>query len=107
MSASSTFASGISDELLDKLYSTPILTGTPWFSGQTRESTQAVLEVLRRDFKRHSPFVNHLKFHKYEERPLECPTPVLNVLSPQSRISPHLGRIYVRRVAGAQQRCVL
>ena len=68
MSSSPTFASGISDDLLDKLYSTPTSTGAPGFPGPTHESTQAVLEVLRHDLKSHAPFFNRLKFHKYEER---------------------------------------
>ena len=76
MSSSSTFVSGVSDDLLDKLYSIPTLTGAAaGLPGQTHESSQAVLEALLHDFKRHSPFLNHLKFHKYEERWLECPTP--------------------------------
>ncbi|KAI9455663.1 hypothetical protein BJY52DRAFT_1121741, partial [Lactarius psammicola] len=58
--SSPTFASGVTDDLLDKLYSTPTTTGAP-----THGSTQAVLEVLRHDFKSHSPFVNHLKFHNH------------------------------------------
>ncbi|KAI9439338.1 hypothetical protein H4582DRAFT_1948603 [Lactarius indigo] len=62
MSFSSTFASGVSEDLLDKFYSTPTSTGLP---GPTHVSTQAVLEVLRHDFKNHSPFVNHLKFHNH------------------------------------------
>lgn len=67
MSSSQTFASGASDNLLDKLYSTPTSTGAPGLSGPTHESTQAVLEVLRHDLKSHAPFLNHLKFHKYEK----------------------------------------
>ncbi|KAF8261336.1 hypothetical protein EI94DRAFT_1810435 [Lactarius quietus] len=65
MSSSPTFASGISDDLLDKLYSTPTSTSILGFPWTTHESTHAVLEVLRHDFKRHSPFLNHFKFHNH------------------------------------------
>ncbi|KAF8259805.1 hypothetical protein EI94DRAFT_1706802 [Lactarius quietus] len=65
MSSSPTFASGISDDLLDKLYSTPTSTSIPGFLWTTHESTHAVLEILRHDFKRHSPFLNHFKFHNH------------------------------------------
>ncbi len=107
MSSSPTFTGGILDDLLDKLYSTPTSTGAPGLPGPTHESTQAVLEALRHDFKSHSPFVNHLKFHKYEERLPESPTLMLNAsLLPQSRLSSRLGRICVKRIAGAHQRCV-
>lgn len=68
MASSQPFASGIPDDLLDKLYPTPTSTGAPGLSGPTHKSTQVVLEVLRHDMKSHAPFVNHLKFHKYEKR---------------------------------------
>ena len=66
MSSLQAFASGVSDDLLDKLYSVPTTTGAPGLSGPIHESTQAVLEVLRHDFKSHAPFINDLNFHKYE-----------------------------------------
>ncbi|KAF8260911.1 hypothetical protein EI94DRAFT_1705947 [Lactarius quietus] len=64
MSSSQTFAGGIPDLLLNKLYSTPTFTGGPGLYGQTHESTQAVLEVLRHDLT-HAPFINHLRFHNH------------------------------------------
>src|ERR1700761_2264089 len=75
MASPQTFASGVSDDLLEKLYSTPTSTGAPGLSGPTHESTRAVLEVLRHDLKRHAPFVNRLRFHKYEKccRKIPCP----------------------------------
>ncbi|KAH9170233.1 hypothetical protein EDB89DRAFT_1979523 [Lactarius sanguifluus] len=60
-----TFASGVSEDLLDKFFSTPTSTGAPGAPGPTHVSTQAVLEVLRHDFKSHSPFVNRVKFHNH------------------------------------------
>jgi hypothetical protein len=69
--SSQTFAGAIPDDLLDKLYLTPTSTGAPGLSGPTHESTQVVLEVLRHDMKSHAPFLNHLKFHKYEKHFLE------------------------------------
>ncbi|KAH8984551.1 hypothetical protein EDB86DRAFT_3084442 [Lactarius hatsudake] len=65
MSSSPTFASGVSEDLLDKFFSTPTSTGAPGLPGPTHVSTQAVLEVLRHDFKNHPPFVNHVKFHNH------------------------------------------
>ncbi|KAH9052772.1 hypothetical protein EDB87DRAFT_1570004 [Lactarius vividus] len=65
MPSSPTFASGVSEDLLDKFYSTPTSTGAPGLPGPTHVSTQAVLEVLRHDFRNHSPFVNHIKFHNH------------------------------------------
>ena len=85
MSSLQAFASGVSDDLLDKLYSVPTTTGAPGLSGPTHESTQAVLEVLRHDFKSHAPFINDLNFHKYENfLLLEGSVPVLNILTPSS-----------------------
>lgn len=65
MSSSPTFASSVSEDLLDKFFSTPTSTGAPGLPGPTHVSTQAVLEVLRHDFKSHAPFVNHVKFHNH------------------------------------------
>ncbi len=67
MSSSQTFAGNLSDDVLDKLYSSVTFTNAAGLPGLTHESTQAVLEVMRYDFKNHSPFVNKLKFHKYEK----------------------------------------
>ncbi len=66
MPSSPTFGSSISDDTLDKLYSTLTLTGVSGLPGATHGSTQATLESLRHDFKNHSAFVNNKKFHKYE-----------------------------------------
>ena len=93
MSSYPTFASGVSDDLLDKLFSIPTSPGTLGLPGPTHESTQAVLEVLQHDFKRHSPFLNHLKFHKYEE-PLEFSTPVLTIYPCFSHASHHVLAVY-------------
>ncbi|KAH8985098.1 hypothetical protein EDB92DRAFT_1950258 [Lactarius akahatsu] len=66
MSSSQTFAtSGVSDDILrvDKLYATPTSTRASGFPGPAHEHAQAVLEVLWHHFKRHLPFVSHLRFH--------------------------------------------
>ena len=97
MTSSPTFASSVSDDLLDKLYSTLTTTGAPGLPGPTHESTQAVLDALRHDFKRHSCFINHLKFHKYVERLPESSTDVLNVLL--SHATHHVLAVYALGVS--------
>ena len=97
MSSSPTFASRISDDLLDKLYSTTTMAGVPGFPGPTHESTQAVLKVLRHDYKRHWPYINHLGFHKYAECFPESFTAVLNVLL--SHTSHHVLTLYALGVS--------
>ena len=64
MSSSRAFASNVSDNILDRFYSIPASTSAVVLPGLTRESTLAVLEVLRDDFKTHHPFINEIRFHK-------------------------------------------
>jgi hypothetical protein len=64
MSSSGTFASNVSDNILDKFYSIPASTCAVVLPGLTHESTLAVLEVLRDDFKTHHPFINEIRFFK-------------------------------------------
>jgi hypothetical protein len=64
MSSFGTFASTVSDDVLEKLYSIPVSTGAPGLPGPTHESTLALLEVLQDDFKKNHAFVNDLGFHK-------------------------------------------
>ncbi|KAH8989304.1 hypothetical protein EDB83DRAFT_2481591 [Lactarius deliciosus] len=93
MSSSPTFASGVSEDLLDKFFSTPTSTGVPGLPGPTHVSTQAVLEVLRHDFKSHSPFVNRVRFHKdvYKTHlPVLQPTLVSPVPITQENFIEHL-----------------
>ena len=92
-----TFAGSVSDDLLDKLYSTLTTTGALGLPGPTHESTQAVLEALRHDFKRHSCFINRFKFHKYAEHLPEISTPVLNVLL--SHAAHHILAVYALGVS--------
>jgi len=64
MSSFGTFASTVSDDVLEKLYSIPASTGAPGLPGPAHESTLALLEVLRDDFKKNHTFINDLGFHK-------------------------------------------
>jgi hypothetical protein len=64
MSSHRPFASTVSDDTLDRLYPIPATAGACGLPGPTHESTLAVLEVLRDDFRRHHTFVNNLGFHK-------------------------------------------
>ena len=77
MSSFKTFASTVSDGVLARLYSIPVSTGAPGLPGPTHESTLALLEVLRDDFKKNHTFVNDLGFHKQ--------VPVLSRLAPSHR----------------------
>jgi len=64
MSSSGTFASNVSDDILDRFYSIPASTSAAVLPGLTHESTLAVLEVLRDDFRTHHPFINDIGFLK-------------------------------------------
>jgi len=64
MSSSGTFASNVSDDILDRFYLIPASTSAVVLPGLTHESTLAVLEVLRDDFKTHHPFINDIGFLK-------------------------------------------
>ena len=64
MSSFGTFASTVSDDVLERLYPIPASTGTPGLPGPTHESTLALLEALRDNFKKNHIFVNDLGYHK-------------------------------------------
>jgi hypothetical protein len=70
MSSSGTFASEVSDNVLDRFYSIPASAGAPILPGPTHESTLALLEILRHDFRNHHTYINDLGFHKYALSPL-------------------------------------
>ena len=77
MSSFGTFASTVSDDVLERLYSIPASTGVPGLPGPTHDSTLALLEVLRDDFKKNHTFINELRFHKQ--------VPVLPQPAPRNR----------------------
>jgi hypothetical protein len=77
MSSFGTFASTVSDDVLERLYSILASTGAPGLPGPTHESTLALLEALRDNFKKNHTFVNDLGFHKQ--------VPVLSRSAPSHR----------------------
>jgi len=77
MSALGTFASTVPDDVLERLYPIPTTTGAPGLPGPTHESTLALLEVLRDDYKKNHAFFNDRGFHKQ--------VPVLSRSSPSHR----------------------
>lgn len=108
MSSARAFASNVSDDVLDRLYSIPASTGGHGLPGPTHESTLAVLKVLRDDFRRHHTFVNNLGFHK--QVAISSPgsrhrfdSMQLTDIYPQSLCSSCIGGICSRCLAGAHQ----
>ncbi|KAI0262047.1 hypothetical protein BC834DRAFT_845236 [Gloeopeniophorella convolvens] len=65
MSTPSSFASSVSEDILNKLYPIPASTGAPGLPGPTHEAALATLEALRHDFANHHVYFNDFNFHNH------------------------------------------